>query len=85
MILITLYTHHPLFRSIVIGFFVSVFTETIQYFSRMGYAEFDDVFHNMIGLLIGILIMRITIKKIDRRNREEISTNEQEDKADDQK
>ena len=31
----------------------SLFVETLQFVTKRGYAEFDDVFHNVVGAMIG--------------------------------
>lgn len=35
------------------GFCISVSIETLQYFTHRGFSEFDDVFHNTLGCVIG--------------------------------
>lgn len=45
---------------IVAGFFVSVSIESIQYFFKLGVAEFDDVFNNTLGVAIGYSLFAMT-------------------------
>ena len=40
-------------RVFPIGLLTSVIIETIQYVFMRGFADFDDVFHNMLGCMIG--------------------------------
>ncbi len=60
--------------SLTTGIIISVATEAIQYFSRRGYADIDDLFNNMIGCILGILlfvaIVRIKHKKQPQQNPE---------------
>ena len=37
----------------MVGLCISVSIETLQYFTLRGFSEFDDVFHNTLGTLIG--------------------------------
>ena len=39
-----------------VGFCISVSIEALQYFFKRGFSEFDDVFHNTLGCLIGFMI-----------------------------
>ena len=39
-----------------VGFCISVSIEALQYFLKRGFSEFDDVFHNTVGCLIGFMI-----------------------------
>lgn len=64
---------HPILWSIMIGVGLSVATESIQYISRRGITEFDDVIDNGLGLLIGILVFVLTEKLLKwATNRERI-------------
>lgn len=45
---------------ILIGFFVSLSIEIIQYFFKLGIAEFDDVFNNTLGVAIGYTLFSLT-------------------------
>lgn len=38
---------------LIIGFVISLSIEILQYVSKRGFAEFDDVMHNTLGSLIG--------------------------------
>lgn len=38
---------------LIIGFVISLSIETLQYVSKRGFAEFDDVMHNTLGCMIG--------------------------------
>lgn len=52
----------------------SVSIELIQYFTGRGLFEFDDIFHNTLGAVIGYFIMKILliqIKVSEERSREQ--------------
>ena len=40
-------------KVVLIGASFSIIIEVLQFVTRRGYAEFDDVFHNTLGCLIG--------------------------------
>ena len=48
-----------------IGF--SLFIETLQLITKRGIFEFDDIFHNMLGATVGIILCAILSKLINRR------------------
>ena len=48
--------------TLMFGIFFSVCIELLQLVWRRGTCEFDDVFHNTIGCLIGFFVARIIIK-----------------------
>lgn len=43
------------------GTLISVSIEVLQYFLKRGFAEFDDVFHNVLGCMIGFSIYKIVM------------------------
>ena len=43
-------------KSVLIGFALSVLIESIQYIGALGYTEVDDVVNNTIGACLGVLI-----------------------------
>ncbi len=45
--------------TLAVGIGGSVSIEVLQYVLKRGFAEFDDVFHNTIGLLLGYMFMAI--------------------------
>ena len=45
---------HPYVWTVLIVLGLSVLTEVLQYFTRMGLCELDDLFDNLLGGLIGI-------------------------------
>lgn len=57
---------------ILVGFLISLSIESIQYFFKLGIAEFDDVFNNTLGVTIGaglfsltqLLLQKIRLNKI---------------------
>ena len=56
---------YPLLTSILLSFL----TEIIQYYTRTGIAEFDDIFNNTLGCLAGSLIILATWKRIYRKEK----------------
>lgn len=56
-------------RVLIVGICVSVLIETLQYTLNRGVAEFDDIFHNSIGVIIGyamfIAVAHVAILKYD--------------------
>lgn len=58
----------------MIGCACSVSIELIQYFTGRGLFEFDDIFHNTLGAVIGYFIMKrllIRIKVSEEQRREQ--------------
>ena len=49
----------------VTAFGFSVLIELTQYFTGRGLLEFDDIFHNTIGAIIGFAVWKILYKKIN--------------------
>ena len=50
--------------ALLIGFFLSLFTEIVQYITHRGLCELDDLFNNMLGCLIGMVIVAIVSRII---------------------
>lgn len=48
--------------TIIIGFLITTAIELIQLIFHRGYFEFDDIFHNTLGTVIGIAIYIVVIK-----------------------
>ncbi|MCF0128870.1 MAG: VanZ family protein [Pseudobutyrivibrio sp.] len=57
--------------SIGAGFALSCGVELIQYVFKLGLCEFDDVFGNTLGTLIGVLIVLIVKRLTGTKNSEE--------------
>ena len=51
----------------VIGCAVSVLIEILQYVFKRGFSEFDDVFHNVLGCMIGYAISVVVAKYLKVR------------------
>lgn len=49
--------------ALLVGAGLSVGIEVLQFVLKCGFSEFDDVFHNTLGCLIGIMIVEI-IKRV---------------------
>lgn len=58
---------------ISIGFLVTLAIETIQYLTRVGIFEIDDIFNNTIGTLIGYLLFMIYKNIMKKQNRKYIA------------
>lgn len=43
----------------LVGGGISLLIETLQFFLNKGFAEFDDVWHNTIGCVIGFYVLMI--------------------------
>jgi glycopeptide antibiotics resistance protein len=48
--------------TVIIGFLLTTVIELIQLIFHRGYFEFDDIFHNTLGTVIGIGIYLIFVK-----------------------
>lgn len=66
MMLVVLISRHSVLYSLLIGLSMSIGTEVLQYISKRGVAELDDVLDNGLGLILGILAIQIS-RKIMRR------------------
>jgi glycopeptide antibiotics resistance protein len=53
-------------KALLFGASFSILIEVVQYVTRRGFAEFDDVFHNTLGCLIGFVLFAIfaLVKKL---------------------
>ena len=69
IILAAIFRKHPFLWPLSIGLLLSILTETVQYFTRRGVTELDDVFDNTFGLLIGIALYLLTMKIIENRKK----------------
>ena len=49
--------------SLAVGFLFSVFVEASQYYLRRGLCETDDVIHNTIGVVVG-MIVHVVLSKV---------------------
>lgn len=56
-------------KTYVIGFGSSLIIESIQYVFKSGVVEFDDVFNNTLGTMIGYGIIMLLLYVIDNRKR----------------
>ena len=48
---------HPFLLTSAITFALAILTEALQYLTRLGQAELDDVLNNLLGALLGMLIL----------------------------
>lgn len=56
---------------LLIGFGISLSIESLQFVLKRGFSEIDDVFHNMLGCLIGLVLYTIAkcgYERIHKRN-----------------
>ena len=49
-----LFKDHTILRTLATGVICSLLIEVLQYVSKRGYFEFDDILHNTVGVLIGL-------------------------------
>ena len=48
-------------QALLIGCGISICIEVLQFVTHRGFSEFDDVFHNSLGCLIGFWIYRLFV------------------------
>ena len=61
-----------LWKVLAIGGGFSLLIEVLQFVLKRGFAEFDDVFHNLLGCAIGFLgylALAHVVKRVSRRGR----------------
>ncbi len=58
---------HPYLLTILTALVLSILTETVQYITHRGLCETDDVINNLIGCLLGIVILIIGSRLIGKR------------------
>ena len=58
---------HPFLLTTAITLILAILTEALQYLTRLGMAELDDVFDNLLGALLGMQIINFGTK-IMRKN-----------------
>ena len=56
----------PWWKIFAVGCLFSISIETLQLIFRKGYCEFDDVFHNTMGCLIGYGLFLLTTMMVQR-------------------
>lgn len=56
-----------LWSTALIGFTFSVTIEALQYFLGVGLCEFDDVFHNTLGTILGYGYWKVLTKRIQNK------------------
>lgn len=66
LLLPLVYNHfrHPYILTVLTGFSLSVLTEVLQYFTRLGLCELDDVLNNTLGCLAGILLFHFGTRAV---------------------
>ena len=55
-------------KKIIIGLFLSVTIEVVQYIGMLGFCELDDVLNNTVGTVFGYFIGRMVKKGHDHPN-----------------
>ena len=55
---------HKRIVTVIIGFLLTASIELIQLIFHRGYFEFDDIFHNTLGTVIGIGVYLIVVKAL---------------------
>ena len=56
-------------KGILVCFVISCGIETVQYFTRIGFCELDDVLNNTIGAVVGIFI-KLAFNRINNLRKE---------------
>ena len=54
-------------HALLVGFALSFSIELLQYLLHHGFAEFDDVFHNTLGCLVGfgvVIVGKMCVKRV---------------------
>ena len=51
---------------LIVGLGFSVTIEALQYLFNLGVSEFDDVFHNTLGCMVGYGILKIGVSWLNR-------------------
>ncbi|MBQ0110311.1 MAG: VanZ family protein [Oscillospiraceae bacterium] len=72
VLLSLLYQNKRLIFLVCLAF--SCVTEMLQWALRVGLFEFDDIFHNAIGTLIGIFAVWLIQKSIENKNKKIINS-----------
>lgn len=48
---------------VLIGFFCSLLTETVQLVTHLGWFDLDDLLNNTIGCILGVILYRVFLKE----------------------
>lgn len=62
-------SHRWGWKAVLIGAGLSAAIEITQYIFGLGYTEFDDVFNNTIGTVVGVILYKGAVKLLRRINR----------------
>ena len=54
------------------GFFASLCIETVQYITRLGTADVDDLINNTAGALLGLILYLVFVRRAVRKASEEL-------------
>ena len=57
------YREKKIIPTVIFGFLLSLFIETMQYIWSVGVSEIDDLILNTLGALIGVLVVKALQKK----------------------
>ena len=61
-----------IYKAVPIGFAITLIIETIQYVTKTGIFEIDDIFNNTIGVLLGYCIFMLLYNIKNKENRKYI-------------
>ena len=53
-----LFEENTIIKTLATGVICSLLIEVLQYFFKRGYFEFDDILHNTLGVLIGLVFYK---------------------------
>lgn len=63
------FSNIKLWQVLMMGFLVSISIEFLQFFYKLGMAEFDDVFHNTLGVAIGYSLYKLIYFVLNKTRR----------------
>ena len=72
-------TKRNFLQSLLIGFSLSVCIEAVQYLFCLGMCEFDDVFHNTLGTMVGFGYCKV-LSRIEAKHEKQIRVAGKQDK-----
>ena len=65
-------SRHPYWMTVVACALLTLMTEGLQWLTRLGYCEVDDLIHNMTGALIGIWFYDLGSRAIRRMQKQRV-------------
>ncbi len=56
----------PFVKTFIIGLLFILFVEGIQFLTHLGSFDVDDIIFNMVGIILGYVMIRIVLLLIDK-------------------